>query len=120
MTRAFHAALAVTFPDVPSSQRQQVSVDIVDELSAALGPKWDVLREIDYAGEESIIALPADDIDAMPTLIMYEEHGQTHVATIRGVEWETNHAFSSFRHAVSAMIATAAFLSNTGQAIDSK
>jgi hypothetical protein len=88
-----------------------VSVDVVDELSAALGPKWDVMREIDYVGEISIIALPADDIDAMPTLIMYEKDGQAHVATIRGVEWETNHAFSSFRHAVSAMIATAASLS---------
>ena len=120
MTRAFHAALTVAFSDVLCSKRQQVSVDIVDELSAALGPKWDVMREIDYAGEASIIVLPAGDIDAMPTLIMYEEDGRTHVATIRGVERETNRAFSSFRHAVSAMIATAASLSNTGQAIDPK
>ena len=87
-----------------------MSVDVVDELSAALGPKWDVMREIDYAGEASIIVLPAGDIDAMPTLIMYEKQGQAHVATIRGVEWETNHTFSSHRHAVSAMIATAASL----------
>lgn len=92
------------------SASKAASVDCLDDLSEQLGPNWEVKREIDYLGEISIIALPAPDIDVMPALILYEKDGQTHVATVRGADWETDRAFPSFREAMAAMTAEAATL----------
>lgn len=117
--RTFHTVSTTALPNAPGSRKADVAVDVIDELSMALGPKWDVGREIDYVGDVMIIALPADDIDAMPALILYEKDGQAHVATVRGVDWEADHAFSSFRHAVIEMILTAASLVIADQAAGS-
>ena len=82
--------------------------DIVVLLTAALGPAWNVQREIDCVGEVSIVVMPVSNHPAVPTFILYEAGGQAHVGTIRQDEWEADQGFDTVQQAAIAGIIAAA------------
>jgi hypothetical protein len=79
---------------------------VVATLSAALNPAWSVEREVDPAGDSSIIVLPACDDPAHSAFLLYEENGFVQVATISGETW-TRRAFPTCQRAVAAIVAAA-------------
>jgi hypothetical protein len=107
MTHALDDGLAKAFSAALWLLQPAELGDVIAVLSDALGADWVVERETDYTGEMSIIAFPASDQDARPTFVLYEADGQTHVATIRGDEWASDHGFNRFRQGVDAIIAAA-------------
>lgn len=82
-------------------------VDAVAFLTAVLGPVWDVEREVDPAGEVSIIVFSAGDDPSMPTFILYEKDDKAVVATIRGDHWEGERGFTCFDRAAAAIVVDA-------------
>jgi hypothetical protein len=85
-------------------------IEAAASLAAASSGAWEIEHAIDPAGEESIIILPTSDDPALPTFMLYEEHGLARVATIRRDVWERDQAYLSGRRAVEAILAaTAAF-----------
>jgi hypothetical protein len=80
--------------------------EVFGDLPAALGPMWSVHREIDYAGEVSIIVLP-DDGYVGPAFLLYEKDGLVRVGTVSGDEWTRDEGFSGVQAAISAIIAKA-------------
>jgi hypothetical protein len=74
-------------------------------LSPILASTWEVVREIDPAGEVSIVVFSTADDLAMPTFILFEKGGQAVVATIRDDVWENEQGVASYRQAVSAILA---------------
>ena len=85
-------------------------LDVVATLSAASAGAWEVERTVDPSGDVSVIVLPACDDPAMPTFMLYEEHGLARVATIRRDVWESDRAFLSCQQAAAAIIAATAAL----------
>jgi hypothetical protein len=94
----------------PLARAAAASFNVLDELSAALAPRWNVEQETDYLGAVSFVALPADDDPAMPAFILYEKGGRAGIATIQGDDWEVGQTFTSQRQAVAKIIAGAATL----------
>jgi hypothetical protein len=86
------------------------ALDVAASLSAASAGAWEVEHAVDPSGDMSIIVLPACDDPAMPTFVLYEEHGVARVATIRRDVWESDQAFPSGRRAVAAIIAATSAL----------
>jgi hypothetical protein len=83
------------------------SFDVVAALASALTPAWSVEREIDPAGDLSIIVLPPYDDPAYSAFVIYEENGFVQVATIVGDAWQGRRAFPTCQRAVAAIIAAA-------------
>jgi hypothetical protein len=82
-------------------------VDAIALLSPILASAWEVVREVDPAGEVSIVAFSTADDLAMPTFSLFEKGGQAVVATIRDDVWESEQGFASYRQAVSTILAEA-------------
>jgi hypothetical protein len=80
-------------------------LDVVATLSAASAGAWEIERAVDPSGDVSVMVLPACDDPAMPTFMLYEEHGLARVAIIRRDVWESDRAFLSCRQAAAAIIA---------------
>jgi hypothetical protein len=82
--------------------------DVVTALSDALTPTWTVQREIDHAGDLSIVVLPEPDDTALPSFVLYEGDGLVQVATIVGEDWQNTLSYPSCQRAVAAIAAAAA------------
>jgi hypothetical protein len=82
-----------------------LSVDAMAALSLALAPAWDVEREIDPAGNVSIVVFTASDDPTLPAFMLYEKDGHAVVATVRDDVWVGEQRFASREHAVAAVVA---------------
>src|ERR1700689_4859215 len=82
--------------------------DVVAELSAALSPDWTVEREVDPAGDISIIVFPTCDDLERPAFVLYEDNGFVQVGTVRGDIWQGRRAFPTCRRPVAAILSSAA------------
>lgn len=86
-------------------QRQFAApLDIVATLAQALGFAWVVQREIDWQGEVSVIALPANDDETMPAFVLYEQGGLAQVATVKHDEWQPKRGYATAAEAVAAIV----------------
>ena len=81
--------------------------DVVTALSDALTPTWSVEREVDPAGDLSIIVLPECDESALPGFVLYEDDGLVQVATVVGDAWKATRIFPTCQCAVAAILAAA-------------
>jgi hypothetical protein len=106
--------LAKAFPAIPWLF-QPAAPDVIAVLSNALSTDWVVARETDYEGRMSVITLPALGKEKLPSFILYERDGQTHVATITGDEWANDRCFDDFRQAVSVVVGIARAASIDGE-----
>ncbi len=91
-------------------------IDVVGTLTSALTPFWMVEREIDPAGELSVVVLPVGDSSDRPTFVLYEENGLVQVSTFTGETWLSRRIFRTCERAVAGMIATACPARSAGQA----
>lgn len=82
--------------------------DVVAAQATASSGAWDVEHAFDPTGDLSIMVLPTCDDPALPTFLLYQEHGLARVATIRREIWESDQAFPSGRRAVAAIVAATA------------
>jgi hypothetical protein len=98
--------LTKAFPTTPWLF-QPATPDVVAVLSEALGTDWAVERETDCEGEVSIIALSTIAVEGAPSLILFENDGQTCVATMNGDDLGWKRRFSGFQQAIDAFIAAA-------------
>lgn len=85
----------------------------VSVLSDALGIHWVVERWSDCGGDLSIIVFSSRDPDVLPTFLLFQQDGETRLATVENDEWTTDGSFRSLRHAVDVLIARAAVASKT-------
>jgi hypothetical protein len=76
-------------------------------VAGALGPAWTVDQEIDYAGDVSIIVLPANVEDEKPAFVLFEKNGCVHVATISADEWVSESSFFDAGEAAEMLISAA-------------
>jgi hypothetical protein len=89
----------------PSAALSQLNV--AASLSKAFAGAWDVEHAVDPSGDVSIVVLPVCDDPALPTFMLYEEHGVPRVATIRRDVWESDQAFPSGQRAAAAIVTAA-------------
>jgi hypothetical protein len=94
--------LGTSDPLVPSPR------DVVASLAAASAGAWEVEQNFDPAGDVSIIVVPVRDDPALPTFMLYVEHGLARVAVIRDDIWESDRAFPTGSKALAAMVAATA------------
>jgi hypothetical protein len=110
MLRAFDGLRAKTLDGQAKPEVVLSPFDIAASLSEAAAGAWEVEHAVDPSGEVAIIVLPARDDPALPTFMLYQEHGLARVATIRRDIWESDQAFPSGRRAVAAIIAVTSAL----------
>ena len=79
--------------------------DVVAELSAALAPAWAVEREVDPAGDQSIIVLSVSEDPTQAAFALFEENGFVQVGTVIGDIWHRRQASPPCQRAVAAIVA---------------
>jgi len=80
-------------------------LEAIAALEAGLTQDWEVMEEVDPAGESSLIVMPASDDSTNPSFLFYVANGEARVATIRGDIWESERVFGNESQAVAAIIA---------------
>jgi len=110
MLRAVYETHARTLHGQARRDAALSPLDVAASLSAVSAGAWEVERAVDPSGDVAIIVLPARDDPALPTFMLYEEHGLARVATIRRDVWESDQAFPSGCRAIAAIIAATSAL----------
>lgn len=83
-------------------------LEVMASLKAGLTRHWEVMEEVDPAGECSLIVIPVSDDSDDPTFLFYVVNGEARVATIRDDIWESEQVFGSHSDAVAAILAASA------------